>query len=104
MVPKTTKVKYFRISAREEDSVRDIQQCSAACHLVIIITNTNIDTNITIIINNMVMTMLMMLHCLLCQVNLRSRDWEFSILLKMPPVTPAHSSLETLHLQESDRI
>ena len=58
MIPKITKVKYFRSSAREEDSVRDIQQCSAACHLVIIIilnTNTNIDTNITIIINNMVM-------------------------------------------------
>ena len=58
MIPKITQVKYFRGSAREEDSVRDIQQCSAACHLVIIIilnTNTNIDTNITIIINNMVM-------------------------------------------------
>ena len=40
MIPKITKVKYFRISAREEDSVRDIQQCSAACHLVNI---TNID-------------------------------------------------------------
>ena len=31
------KVKYFRSSAREEVSVRDVQQCSEACHLVILI-------------------------------------------------------------------
>ena len=37
MNPKIIQVKYFRSSAREEVSLRDVQKCSAACHLVIII-------------------------------------------------------------------